>query len=130
MMTFSMVYMGIILVTLIISGLVGPNWDLWYPKIRNPVARAARASKAYSDHGSILIGIDRNHKLYIDRRQITLGELRQLVREKWRLGGKRVYIKADEACSFGFVLEIMRSCKDVGAYEIRILVVRERQWPA
>jgi hypothetical protein len=54
---FSMVYMGIILVTLIISGLVGPNWDLWYRTICNPVARAAIAS--CKDLGAYEIGCKR-----------------------------------------------------------------------
>lgn len=130
LMTFSIAYIGVILVTLIIAGLVGPNWDSRYPSIRNPVAQFGNRSNAYSDPMATLIGIDKNLKVYIDRRSVTLDEVPKVVRHKLELGGGTVYIKADEACPYGFVLDVMRACKGAGAREIRILVVSERHWSA
>ena len=44
----------------------------------------------------------------------------KVVRQKPELGEGTVYIKADEACPYGFVYEVMRVCRGAGAGEIPV----------
>ena len=125
LLNFSMVYLGIVIATLTIVGVVGPNWDLWYPHLVSPIAKNSKLSKAYADKGGTLIGLDHNYRIFVDRQSVTLEEMRRLVSSKKKLSSGRVYIKADVRCPYGWVLQIMRSCKSAGADEIHLLVLKE-----
>ena len=128
---FAFVYLGVVLVTLIIAGLVGNNLDIKYPHIQSPylqfryqvpLSKIAKPSKAYSDKMGILVAADRIQNVYVNYRIITINELRLLVKHNRTFGSGRVYIKADHALSYGFVRTIMNECANSGAREIRILL--------
>ena len=126
---FGIVYLVIILVTLIITAVVGSNWDLKYPHIKTPgrygdyqLGKFLNPSNAYSDKTALLIAADRSGNIYVDNKSLTLDELRDSVRRYMKDGSGNVYLKADEACQWDLVMGIILICADSGAEEVSLLV--------
>ena len=126
---FGIVYLVVILITLIVTAVVGSNWDLKYPHIKTPgrysnyqLGKFLDPSKAYSDRTALLIAADRSGNIYVDNKTITLDELSNLVTRYMTNGGGKVYLKVDEACQWDLVMKLILMCTDSGAEKVSLLV--------
>ena len=133
LMPFGIAYLVVVIVTFSIMAVVNPNWDLKYPHILTPgryrdyhLSQYLKPSKAYSEKNALLIAADRTGNIYVGNRIITLDDLRNLVMKHMKRGSGKVYIKADEACKYGRLMEIIRTCIDSGAKNISLLVAGRR----
>jgi biopolymer transport protein ExbD len=123
---YAIVYFGIVFIAFICTGVIEIIWEP-YPRIQSPMfdqVPTAAPSKAFIDRTAILIAVDPHGNVYFNNREVTLDQLGQIVRSNARFGSERVYIKADQACSYGVVMRVMRVCKNSGARDIRILLRR------
>jgi biopolymer transport protein TolR len=117
----------IMLVLLIIFMLTIPHMQssitVNLPKAKNPLD-APNAEKKES----VIIAINREGRLYYRQTQVTENELYKFLEKRYAEGeaDKTIYLKADNAISYGRVVTIVDGCRKAGVDRIGLMAEKEK----
>jgi biopolymer transport protein TolR len=94
------------------------------PKAKNPL----EAGEADSND-AIVVAITREGKLYLAKSQITESELYEFIARRFSGGeiNRQIFLKADQAVSYGRVVQIVNGCRQSGVERIGLMAEREKQ---
>jgi len=117
----------IMLVLLIIFMLTVPHMQgsitVNLPKAKNPLDAPDAEKKE-----SVVIAINREGRLYFRQTQVTENELYKFLEKRYAEGeiNKTIFLKADNALSYGRVVSVIDGCRKAGVDHIGLMAEKEK----
>jgi len=120
--TISMTLFSLFLLLLLILYPLIPLMSSHSITVNLPKAMHPNTSHIDFDPYVVVIGIDPEGRLYLNRRPTNLETLVQQLPEQLIKSRKTIYVKSDRRTSYARVYTVLGVCRDAGAQRIKLLV--------
>jgi biopolymer transport protein TolR len=78
------------------------------------------------ENGPMVLALNREGRIYCDRRLVTEEEMIQAVRERMAdEGNKTMFLRADQALAYGKVVRIINECRSAGVDRVGLMTEKE-----
>ena len=93
------------------------------PKAKNPLDAPGADSK-----DAVVVALNREGKIYIAKKQVGEADLYDYLTRKFSGGeiNRSIYLKADQALSYGRVVQIVDGCRRAGVDRIGLMADKEK----
>ncbi|NIP31548.1 MAG: protein TolR [Candidatus Dadabacteria bacterium] len=115
-------FVDVMLVLLVIFMITAP---ILYQGVNVNLPKTTSEPIPQKSQKNIIVTVDKEGKIYIEKKQITLRELRIKAKNLSRqTGGKEkeeIYLRADEQATYGVVMSVMAAIKDGGLEKVNLI---------